>query len=323
MPFDISKVLRALRFSKWTTRRTRGQKARMLLYLLILLGAAAWKFVPRPWQPSITLETPHHIVFSTATRQQTEETAAALESLYRAYSNQLGSVTGFQRQHGRLKVKLHKDRDEFRWINPGLGWAEAFYQRPYCRAYYAAHELNPYHWMLHEATHQLNNEVAHLKLEKWLEEGLAEYFSTSRLKPGGLVPGQIDVNTYPVWWIDELAIEPDLAANLGNGSVIPLRSILTNRGGPAMRSHFNLYYLHWWSLTHFIFESPVYHDRALELVQKGGGMEAFEQTIGPVERVQAEWHDYVRALKTSLYSVNFQSQKLPLKDSEKDPSLRH
>jgi hypothetical protein len=42
-----------------------------------------------------------------------------------------------------------------------------------------------------------------------------------------------------------------------------------------MNSHFNLYYLHWWSLTYFIFENPKYRGRALELARRGGGLEAF------------------------------------------------
>ena len=70
--------------------------------------------------------------------------------------------------------------------------------------------------------------MARLALEKWLEEGLAEYFSTSRLVSNRLALGRIDSNTYPVWWIEELATTPDLAANIRNGSVIPLRSIITN-----------------------------------------------------------------------------------------------
>jgi hypothetical protein len=37
-------------------------------------------------------------------------------------------VTGFQPGHPKLLVKLFKDRTEFRRINPGLGWAEAFYR---------------------------------------------------------------------------------------------------------------------------------------------------------------------------------------------------
>lgn len=272
----------------------------MLFYLLVLLAVAAWKFIPRPWHPSITLETAHHTIYSSATRQQTEDTAHAVTLLYNAYSNRMGTLPQFQRQHPRLMVKLFKDRDEFRWVNPGLGWAEAYYREPCCRAYFSAAEINPYHWMLHESVHQLNREVAHLKLEKWLEEGLAEYFSTSRLTSNALALGKIDPNTYPVWWIDEIATSPDLSENLRNGSVIPLRSIISNRGGPSMNSQFNLYYLHWWTLTCFIFESPRYQEHALELVRRGGGMDAFEQVIGSVDQVQTEWHSYVRYLKSTL-----------------------
>jgi hypothetical protein len=280
--------------------KLKGRETRMLFYLLVVLGVAAWRFIPRPWHPSLKLEKTHHLIVSSATGQQTQEIAHALDLLYSAYSNRFGNVTGFQRAHPRLQVKLFKDRPEFRRINPGLGWAEAFYRKPYCRAYFSAEEKNPYHWMLHESVHQLNHEVAHLKLEKWLEEGLADYFATSQLGTNELVVGRIDPDTYPVWWSDTLATSADLAENIRNGSVIPLRSIITNRGGPGMGGHFNLYYLHWWTLTHFLFESPEYRDRALKLAQKGGGLADFEQIIGPVERVQNEWHSYVRRLKTTL-----------------------
>ena len=30
----------------------------MLLYLLAVLAVAAWKFIPRPWHPTLTLDTP-------------------------------------------------------------------------------------------------------------------------------------------------------------------------------------------------------------------------------------------------------------------------
>ena len=93
-----------------------------------------------------------------------------MELLYNAYSNRLGSLPQFQPAHPKLRVKLFKDRDELRRVNPGLGWAEAFYREPYCLAYFSAHEINPCHWMLHEATHQLNHEVAHLRLEHWLKK---------------------------------------------------------------------------------------------------------------------------------------------------------
>lgn len=286
--------------SLFSRRRPTASEIRLLVYFAVLLGVVAWKFLPRPWHPTQVMETACHKIYSTATTQQTADTARALEMLYTAYSNKLGSVSGCQHPHPLLQVKLYKNRDEMRRINPGLGWAEAFYREPYCRAYYSADEINPYHWMLHESVHQLNHEVAHLKLTHWLEEGLAEYFSTSRLMADKLAVGQIDLNTYPVWWLDDLATSTNLAENLKNGSVIPLRAVITDHGGPSIDTHFNLYYLHWWTLTYFLFESEKYHDRALQLLQSGGQLEDFEKLIGPVEQVQTEWHDYVRHLKAAL-----------------------
>ncbi len=296
-PSPEQRVTSELPSRRW---RLKPREVRMLLYLLLLGGVVAWKYIPRPWHPTLIVETPHHQISSTASRQQTEETARALSLLYDAYSNRFGMLPQFQWEHPRLKVQLFKDREEFRRVNPNLGWVEAFYREPYCRAYFSESEGNPCHWMLHESVHQLNREVARLKLAKWLEEGLAVYFSTSRLEPDKLAVGRVDPNTYPVWWLYELATQPDLAENLRNGSVIPLRAIITNRGGPDLNTEFNLYYLHWWTLTRFVFETPRYRERALELVAQGGGIQAFERTIGPVEQVQAEWHAYVGGLKATV-----------------------
>lgn len=269
----------------------------MVVYLLVLLSFAGWRFIPRPWHPTLTLETPQHRIFSTATREQTEATARALELLWQGYSNRFAGLPRFESPAPLLQVKLFKDRAEFRRVNPGLGWAEAYYRRPYCRAYYAAEEQNPHHWMLHEALHQMNAEVAHLELAKWLEEGLAEYFATSQLASNQLAVGQIDVNTYPVWWLPILATGGSLEESRRNKSVIPLRAIITNRGGPSLDRNFNLYYLHWWTLTHFVFEHLDHRRRAPELLARGGGLAVFEELIGPVEQVEREWHEYVRKLK--------------------------
>jgi len=290
--------------------RLKPREWRMFIYLAILLGFAGWKFIPRPWHPTIRLETQHHLIESTASPAQAEEIARVLELLHSSYSNMFCALPAYERNHPRMKLKLFKDRAEFRRINPGLGWAEAFYREPYCRAYYSAEEPNPYHWMVHESVHQLNNEVAHLKLEKWLEEGLADYFGTSRFSSNSMSLGSIDLDTYPVWWIDELATRPSLEENLRNGSVIPLRAIVTNSGGPRLNSHFNLYYLHWWTLTHFVFEHSNYRGRASALVQERGRLESFERLIGPVDRVQVEWHAYVRELKSRLAAPISRSERL-------------
>jgi hypothetical protein len=281
-------------------RRFNWRQVRWLIYLAILLGVAVWRFAPRPWKPARTVETPHYLIASTATPAQTEEVGRVVELLYNAYSNRFGTLPTFRHEHPKLKLLLYRDRREMRWVNPGLGWAEAFYRTPYCRAYYSADEVNPYHGMLHEATHQLNWEVAQMNLAEWLNEGIATYFSTSRIQNGQLMPGRIDPRTYPVWWMDEIARSPDLSANLTNGSIIPLRAIITGTGGPSLNQEFNLYYVHWWTLTHFLFENPKYRDATMALVQQGGGLEAFEQLIGPVAAVEPEWHRHVRHIKAAL-----------------------
>src|SRR5439155_22523800 len=69
-------------------RRLFGSRTNRLIgYLLILAAVAAWKYIPRPWHPTVTMETAHYAIASTATRAQTEEIARVAEELYLAYSN--------------------------------------------------------------------------------------------------------------------------------------------------------------------------------------------------------------------------------------------
>jgi len=292
----------------WTSERSggkfRGREKRLLLYLALVLAVAAWKFLPRPWTPAITLETEHYRIASTASREQTEHVGQVVEVLYAAYASRFSSLPTFQNQHPKLSLRLYKDRAEMRRVNPNLGWAEAFYRQPLCHAYYSAGEINPHQWLLHEVVHQLNEEVAHLKLERWLDEGVAEYFSTSQINENRLALGRIDYNTYPLWWLDLLATTPDLKANLGNGSVIPLRAILTGAGGPSLDREFNLYDLHWWTLAHFLFESEPHRGAVLELLREGGTLESFERLIGPLEQIEPAWHAHVRRIKTGHWQPN-------------------
>lgn len=65
----------------------------------------------------------------------------------------------------------------------------------------------------------------------------------------------------------------------------------------------------WWTLTYFLFESPRCRQHALELVRRGGGLDAFEQTLGPVDQVQVEWHNYVRHLKGVLSGEDLKLRK--------------
>ena len=296
MPSRLPQFLRRLRPREW----------RMLFYLAIMASVAAWRFLPRPWNATNHRETAHFTISSSATPEQTIAMGDASERLYRAYAKRFSTLSRYQANHPRLQMLLYRDRDELRRINPGMGWAEAFYRKPQCRAFYSADERNPFHWMLHEAVHQLNEEVAHLDLEKWLDEGLAEYLSTGRVRDGELVPGTIDAYTYPVWWIASIAKEGDLAKDLANGSIIPLRAIIEDNG-PDMDDHVNLYYLHWWTLAHFIFETRP--NEALKLLEAGGTLEAFERLIGRVETVQPQWYAHVRRIKDTVQNANLHFQQ--------------
>ncbi len=260
--------------------------------LCAVLGFYIWRTW---WWPDLTVETEHYAIRSSATLAQTEDAACALETLYAEYMKLLKDLRGGAESDEPLEVCLYGNRAEFRRFNPAAGWAEAFCRAGECHAYFGTREPNPYHWLLHEAVHQLNRRVAHLDLAKWADEGLAGYFGASRYADGVFQLGQPDPNAYPIWWVYEMGLSGDLEADIRAGRIIPLRAIVTGRGGPDLDEEFNLYYIHWWSLTHFLMEhdSGALRSDCLEVIREGGSLEAFEEHIGPVEQVQSRWFEYL------------------------------
>jgi len=279
---------------------------RLLILFGILLAILAGEKACSWWRPTHTHTTTHYTILSSALPAQSAETGEKVEALYTAYVETFKVWPEVRQPHEKLQLKLFKDRAEFRRCNRRIGWAEAFYRRPVCSAYYSASELNPHHWMLHEAVHQLNDRVARLDLAKWADEGLSEYFSTSFLRNGRLELGNVDRNTYPVWWLDELKLSGNLANDLTNGTVIPLRAILNGYGGPSLDENFNLYYLQWWSLTHLLFEGQGgrYREHIAPLFRDGASLESFEKHIGPVEKLQAEWYQHLQDLQWHLFHLS-------------------
>jgi len=102
MPSPDETVENATAPKRWPRRRWKAREIRMAVYLLVVAGIAILKFLPRPWHASTKLETSHHIIYSTATPQQTRDTANTLELLYNAYSNRIGTIPQFRREHSRL-----------------------------------------------------------------------------------------------------------------------------------------------------------------------------------------------------------------------------
>ena len=283
-------------------RRLQAREKRMLAYLGIFLAVVAWDTARRHWSSSLVQQTGHYIIYSTATPDQTTEIGRVAEIVYAGYRRLADQLECDINSHPRLKIKLFRDQKEFRRCTRARSWAEAFYRKPYCYQYYSSEEINPYHWMMHEATHQLNAEVAQLTLPQWLDEGLACYVSTSRIVDGSLDLGQVDTNTYPVWWLGSMSISGDLESDKRNGTIIPLRSIISGRGGPDIDDYFNLYYLHWWSLTHFLmeFEGGAYRPALRRLLAGQADLSAFEEHVGPIETVETQWYEHVLHLKRNL-----------------------
>jgi hypothetical protein len=247
-------------------------------------------------------ETPRYRIITTADATQTEQVAQAVEALHDAYLDffreQLPNANGSSPAK-KLKLTLYRDRRQFQAYNNSLPWAEAYYLTPMCHAYYVKGAPNPYHWMVHEATHQLNTEIARFKRAPWIDEGLGTYFGTSRFVNGQLRLGEIDPDTYPIWWLSSFSMSGDVDADIAAERWIPLRAFLTGEGAPPMSGRVNQYYMQYWSLTHFLFhyENGRYADAYKRLIAEGGTLANFERRIGPVDRVQREWYGYLLQLR--------------------------
>jgi hypothetical protein len=251
-----------------------------------------------------TIETAHYTIHSSATRDQTARVAASVEALHRAYATFFAGMPNMEKRPGKLQLVLYKDQAEFKAHNRSSPWAEAYYLSPRSHAYYSDGE-NPVHWMIHEATHQLNREAGQFNKVKWIDEGLAAYFGSSWIEDRTLKPGKIDPDAYPIWWLPKLELSGDLHEDLRSGKLIPLRAIVSGQGGPDINNNVNLYYIEYWSLSHFLqhYQDGKYSQRYRELITTGGTLEDFERFIGPIDHIQDEWYAYLRAVAAATIAT--------------------
>ena len=242
-------------------------------------------------------QTADYQITSWATVQQTTQVGSSAEALLRAYL-EFFKLDDKAVPKGGLKLTLYRDRAQFKAKHPQPAWAEALYSKGVSYAWFDP-KPNGTHWMLHEATHQLNEQVGHLPKAKWVNEGIASYFGASKLEDFMLTPGKIEPRAYPVWWLAELSPSGDWNKDVANGRVIPLRALITGAGGPPIGSHVNQWYLGYWSLTHFLLhaQNGKYAEGYRRLLAGGNASLAdFEREIGPVDAVQDEWYRYFQGL---------------------------
>jgi len=285
------------------------KRLRIALIACALIAAVAWvayrpKPAPRPdvVAGAFHIATRHFAITSTADAAKTRLVAERVESLRDAWVGFFGDTLGRDRDRAGLQLILYRDRAEFEGHNDSEPWAEAFYRPPACRAYFQSGAANPYHWMLHEVVHQLNDQVAHLRLRRWVNEGLASYFGSSAIEDGKLRVGEVDPNTYPIWWVTKMELSGNLKADIASGRIIPLRKLITEPGPLTAADDVNLHYIEYWSLTHFL----IHHDHGKyaagfrRVIAEGGSLEAFEARIGPLEAIEPAWYAYLRGQVDAL-----------------------
>lgn len=247
-----------------------------------------------PYIPSKIITTSHFIIRSTASSEQTRDVSDAVENLYRVYA----ATFHLENPNKKFQLVLYRDQAEFKANNLGPSWAEAYYKMPYSYAY-PGERGNPYHWMLHEATHQLLTEGSGYRLRRWINEGTAAYFGASRLTQNNLELGTPDPAAYPIWWLKEIEEKPNKEIYFDGEALFPLRAVIEDSDLP-ISTGVNHHYIAYWSLVHFLIEGEngKYHQHFLQLVKRGGDPAAFKELIGSYDEIEPQWKRHLITLKS-------------------------
>jgi len=163
--------------------------------------------------------------------------------------------------------------------------------------------------LLHEATHAyIDRYVARpgVVAPRWLDEGLADYISSSQIKKGKLIPGRTRrAEIYQVPWglmmgrSSEQLTVTELRRALKEGRALSLQEMLAADRREFYGEKRSLYYGLAWLLVHFLRHGdPDWSDeqfsRLVLLVAEGyPPLEALRQTYDDPARMQDRFRDYV------------------------------
>ena len=244
----------------------------------------------------IEIDSTHYHMWTSAPSLRGQQALAAAEILHRSWAK----WTGMNDDKKRHKLRLFASREEMRRALPGLGWAEAIYHDSLCDQYDDPDAERPWHWLVHEGTHQLAAEEAHLELPRWANEGLACLFSASKIRKGRIVLGSVDPETYPVWWLPRKPLAGTLAKDVALGNLVAPSQILSEREDVDIGASVNAHYLSWWCMAHFFFatDSVAWKDWILHDGTKAGILRRY----WPISTLDARWYAHVLALRDSVTS---------------------
>lgn len=289
MEISVDKVIRSIKegFGKVSPRTKR-----LLFYLIVFLAVLGYYHYKTSWNYERELKTPHYLLKSNNSAETTELTADILERQFIAYSR----IFEKKRDTSTFEIHLYKDRKEFKQVNPLSGWAEAFYLYPVCHFYVNEKKANPYHWGLHEAVHQLNREYADLKLPLWCNEGIAMLFSTGIIDEDKNLSSKTDLNTYPIWWVDSFDLADDIEKDIDNRQFIGIKDIVFNKKPIDMDNYFNLYYVMWWALSHYLYwgDNGEYRDDYMKFINGKISLEDFYKNVIEANDIEKKIHNKLK-----------------------------
>ena len=262
----------------------------LLLAILLVTWAAPAAALPRKNDPWIQLRSPHFTLFSNASDRTARKIALDLERLRSALSQlnpdlRLGSpiptwVYVFKDTASFASYRLtYQGRPQ-----TGEGY---FVAHPYGN--HAAINADPrrnatrliYHEYLHEI---LANTYPDLPL--WLNEGLAEYYSTFEVVGGAAKIGEpIPLHVY--WLL--------------RNALIPLPQLLamdTSARDYNEGDRRGVFYAESWALVHFLLSKPERRLQTAELLRDLAagkrGAEAFQQAFGDLGALERDLRIYVQ-----------------------------
>lgn len=274
---------------------------RYILYAigLLLLGSAyIWRTW---WSPSTTLDTTHYRIDATADAAYVQDAAHIVEAFYNYYT-ELHAIT--PPEHDLLRVRLYASRAELHKVNIGLPrWAEGFYRAGVTHQYQEnqGHFAN-FDSLVHESVHQYHRLVADFSMPQWLDEGLACYMSSISHGDGRFDESFIQDMAYPIMHIHGMRLSGNKQADLKDGHIYALSHIIRDGRQSDIDQHFNRYYVHWFSIVHFLMRGADGRHRQalLDYIKAGAAIDQFEHVFGPLSELEEAWYQHLCQLQDAI-----------------------
>ncbi len=260
--------------------------------LMVFVCAVSLRAAPATAEKWIEVRSPHFVVVSNAGEKQARQAADQFEQFRTMFQTAFPKTRSDPGQPVIIfAVKNEKSLKELipqYWEKKGnmhpIGVFQAGADKHYVALRLDSSEDNPFKVIYHEYVHLLVN-LNFSWLPVWLNEGLAEFFSSATLKGSETGLGKADV--YHLELLQEKRI--------------PLEGLLSADASSPYYNEANrasVFYAESWALTHYLFlDKGTGHRQQLmdylTLVQQGVNPgEAFRKTFGDLKQFQKVFDNY-------------------------------